>query len=115
MIPKGWNKKEWEDFKENNPNNYMEKLHSPEKKPLDKMSDTELTNFWNKNAEKILLGQKIVRVEYMSKEDAEEMDWCSRPIQILLSNGIWLTPQQDDEGNDGGSISTNTNHIIPTL
>ena len=56
MIPKGWNKKEWEDFKENNPNNYMEKLHSPEKKPLDKMSDTELTNFWNKNAEKILLG-----------------------------------------------------------
>ena len=96
MIPKGWNKKEWEDFKENNPNNYMEKLHSPEKKPLDKMSDTELTNFWNKNAEKILLGQKIVRVEYMSKEDAEEMDWYSRPIQILLSNGVWLTPQQDE-------------------
>ena len=23
-----------------------------ETKPLDKMSDTELTNFWNKNAEK---------------------------------------------------------------
>jgi hypothetical protein len=84
-----------------------------ETKPLDKMSDIELTNFWNKNAEKILLGQKIVRVEYMS--NAEEMDWYSRPIQILLSNGIWLTPQQDDEGNDGGSISTNTNHIIPTL
>ena len=86
-----------------------------ETKPLDKMSDTELTNFWNKNAEKILLGQKIVRVEYMSKKDAEEMDWYSRPIQILLSNGVWLTPQQDDEGNDGGSISTNTNHMIPTL
>ena len=51
----------------------------------------------------------------MSKKDAEEMDWYSRPIQILLSNGVWLTPQQDDEGNDGGSISTNTNHMIPTL
>jgi hypothetical protein len=26
-----------------------------------------------------------------------------------------LTPTQDDEGNDGGSISTNTTDIIPTL
>ena len=71
---------------------------------------------WTKKCEKILLGQKIVKVEYMSKEDAEDMGWCSRPIQILLSNGIWLTPQSDDEGNDGGAISTNfPNRIIPTL
>ena len=47
----------------------------------------------------------------MSREDAEDMDWYNRPIQILLENGTWLTPQQDDEGNDGGSISTN----FPTL
>ncbi len=26
MIPKGWNKKEWEDFKENNPKDFMAKL-----------------------------------------------------------------------------------------
>ena len=70
---------------------------------------------WTKKCEKILLGQKVVKVEYMSEEDAEDMDWVNRPIQILLSNGIWLTPTQDDEGNDGGSISTNTTDIIPTL
>jgi len=52
----------------------------------------------------------------MSEEDAEDMGWDSRPIQILLENGTWLTPQQDDEGNDGGSISTNfPNRFIPTL
>ena len=53
--------------------------------------------------------------EYMSEEEADDMDWVNRPIQIRLSNGIWLTPTQDDEGNDGGSISTNTTDIIPTL
>ena len=51
----------------------------------------------------------------MSEEEADDMDWVNRPIQIRLSNGIWLTPTQDDEGNDGGSISTNTTDIIPTL
>ena len=86
-----------------------------ETKALDKMSDKELTEHWTKRVEKFLLGQKIVKVEYMSVEDAEEMDWFHRPIQILLENGTWLTPQQDDEGNDGGSISTNTTDIIPTL
>ena len=85
------------------------------KKPLDKMSDKELTEHWTKRVEKFLLGQKIVKVEYMSEEDTEDMGWYKRPIQILLSNGIWLTPTQDDEGNDGGSISTNTTDIIPTL
>ena len=86
-----------------------------ETKPLDKMSKQELTEYWTKRVEKFLLGQKIIKVEYMSVEDAEEMDWFNRPIQILLENGTWLTPQQDDEGNDGGSISTNFPIYIPTL
>ena len=86
-----------------------------ETKALDKMSNKELTEYWTRRVEKFLLGQKIVKVEYMSEEDADDMDWSSRPIQIRLSNGIWLTPTQDDEGNDGGSISTNTTDIIPTL
>ena len=75
----------------------------------------DLCDHFTRRVEKFLLGQKIVKVEYMSEEDAEDMDWVNRPIQIRLSNGIWLTPTQDDEGNDGGSISTNTTDIIPTL
>ena len=93
----------------------QETLYKGEK-PLDKMSDKELTDYWTKRVEKFLLGQKIIKVEYMSREDAEDMDWFNRPIQILLENGTWLTPQQDDEGNDGGAISTNfANRYIPTL
>ena len=45
-----------------------------ETKPLDKMSNKELTEYWTKRVEKFLLGQKIVKVEYMSEEDADDMD-----------------------------------------
>ena len=88
-----------------------------ETKALDKMSKKEHTEYWNKRIEKFLLGQKIVKVEYMSEEQAEEMDWYGRPIQILLSNGVWLTSTSDDEGNEGGSISTNSQQepVIPVI
>ena len=44
----------------------QETLYKGEK-PLDKMSDKELTDYWTKRVEKFLLGQKIVKVEYMSE------------------------------------------------
>ena len=41
----------------------------------------------------------------------------NKPIQIKLSNGLWLTPMKDDEGNDGGAIHTNhkKESVIPTI
>ena len=41
----------------------QETLYKGEK-PLDKMSDKELTDYWTKRVQKFLLGQKIVKVEY---------------------------------------------------
>ena len=86
-------------------------------KPLAEMSGQELTSYWNKRMERLLLGKKIVKVQYMSEQDAEEQHWDRRPIQILLNNGVWLTPSSDDEGNDGGSIQTNSeiDPVIPVL
>ena len=86
-------------------------------KPLDKMTDQELTDVWNKRVSKLLVGRKIIKVEYTSEKDAEEQGWNSRPVQIQLDNGVWLTPTSDDEGNDGGAIHTNLkgNSIIPVL
>jgi hypothetical protein len=86
-------------------------------KPLAEMSSQELTSYWNKRMERLLLGKKIVKVQYMSEQDAEEQHWDRRPIQILLNNGVWLTPSSDDEGNDGGSIQTNSeiDPVVPVL
>ena len=88
-----------------------------QEKPLDQIDDSELAKYWNNRISKILVGRTITKVEYMSQTDAEEQDWCNRPIQIQLDNKIWLTPTSDDEGNEGGSIHTNLkkDHIIPTL
>lgn len=88
-----------------------------QEKPLDKMSDNELTEYWNKRVSKVLVGRTITKVEYMSEKDRDETGWYNRPIQIQLDNGVWLTPTSDDEGNEGGSIHTNLkkDRIIPTL
>ena len=69
---------------------------------------------WQKFARDTLVGKKIIKVEYMSEKLAEEQGWYRRPIQILLNDGTWLTPSQDDEGNDGGSLFTNSKDL-PTI
>lgn len=61
--------------------------------------------YWNNKAEKLLLGRQIVKVEYLSDEEAEEGMWYSKPVCFQLDDGTWLMPMRDDEGNDGGALS----------
>ena len=63
---------------------------------------------WTKKASDLLLGKRIVKVEYMSGEETEKTGWYSCPILIGLEDGSWLVPQSDDEGNDGGVIGVST-------
>jgi len=85
-----------------------------------KFSDIEKNNLelkWIKKISNLLVGKKIVKIQYMTEKVAEEQGWYRRPIQIKLEDGTWLTPSQDDEGNDGGSIYTNIEQlpIIPVI
>ena len=77
----------------------------------------DYTEEWTKTAEKQLLGRKIVKVRYMSKEEAEDMDWSSRPVVLQLDDGNIIYPSKDDEGNDGGALFTNNEEepILPVL
>lgn len=65
---------------------------------------------WTKEAKKNLVGSKIIKVEYMPKEELEEMMWYKSPLCMLMQrpNGtkFWMYPSADDEGNDGGAIFT---------
>lgn len=81
------------------------------------MNDTEIEKKWAGIAAKQLLGRKIVNVRYMSKEEAEDMGWFSRPVVLQLDDGNILYPSADDEGNDGGAMFTNDkqNDILPVL
>ena len=72
---------------------------------------------WTKKVRKELLGKTITKVEYLTYEETEDNLWHKTPIAIQLDNKIWLVPIADDEGNDGGSISTNLKNleVIPTI
>ena len=63
---------------------------------------------WIKQASEELVGRKIVKVEWLPKDDAKKFGWHKRPIVLVLENGGYLFPMQDDEGNDGGALATSS-------
>ena len=66
---------------------------------------TDYTKLWTDRF-KFLVGCKIIKVDYMTSKECEDLNWYKRPIQIHLDNGAILSPQADDEGNDGGALFT---------
>ena len=77
-----------------------------------------LTDRWNKQAKKVLLGRKIVQVKYVDTKEANSYMWYKRPISFTLDNGTRLMVQQDDEGNDGGALwygNKDGEDILPVL
>ena len=59
---------------------------------------------WEDKANVLLLGRRIVKIEWMTNKEADKLDWSSRPVCMMLDNGTWIYPQRDDEGNDGGAL-----------
>ena len=79
---------------------------------------TKVTKRWTKIAEDVLLGRRILKVEYMSSKECNEYMWYKRPITFILDNGTRVIAQMDDEGNDGGVLTCLTDkaeEILPVL
>tara|TARA_R100000458_G_scaffold27757_1_gene25370 strand:- start:13740 stop:13994 length:255 start_codon:yes stop_codon:yes gene_type:complete len=77
-----------------------------------------LTKRWTKIAEKELLNKRIIKVEYMEKDECEDYLWDKRPITFFLDDGTRVIAQMDDEGNDGGVLACITKtkeEILPVL
>jgi hypothetical protein len=66
---------------------------------------------WAIEAEKLLKGKTIESVRYLSQKECEEMDWHRSPPVIFLSDGSWIMPARDDEGNDGGALFTSDDDL----
>ena len=66
------------------------------------MTKATTVKSWNDRMTKALVGKKIVAVRYMTTEEAG--DWCKLPLMIKLDDETIITPLQDDESNDGGSL-----------
>ena len=70
---------------------------------------------WTKTAEKLLLGKKIVKVEYLSVKESDNMLWEYQPVCFQLDDGNWILPMRDDEGNDGGALAVGNDKMLPVL
>ena len=73
--------------------------------------------YWTDLVTKNLVGKKITRVEYVTEIEMIDSMWHKRPIAIQLDNKYWLIPMMDDEGNDGGAMSTTFEDlsVIPVI
>lgn len=69
---------------------------------------------WIKTANKLLLGRKIVKVEYIPVKETNDMMWEHQPVCFLLDNGDWVYPMMDDEGNDAGALAVGKD-LLPVL
>jgi hypothetical protein len=68
---------------------------------------SSLRQQWKNRLSPEILGQRIVRLRYMTKKEAEGFGWYSCPLMMQLENGTWLIPSKDDEMNDGGATHLN--------
>ena len=75
---------------------------------------------WDTIATDFLVGKTIKQARYLFKE---EMDNCfgedeggayKVPLIIEFTDGSWIFPMSDDEGNDGGALATSSQEE-PTL
>ena len=65
-----------------------------------------------------LVGKTIASVRYLTQEEADDELWQKRPLVIGFTDGSFLIPQTDDEGNDGGAMFYQSNDggvLIHTL
>ncbi len=73
---------------------------------------------WTAYANQHLIGRRIVSVRYMTKEEADGLDWHKRPLVMVLDNDTVIYLSADDEGNDGGAMFGQTDKdqlTFPTL
>ena len=84
---------------------------------MSKTKEKTTEQYWTDKVAKNLVGRKITRVEYMTEIEMKDNMWYKRPIAIQLDNKYWIIPMMDDEGNDGGAMSTTFKElgIIPVI
>jgi len=77
-------------------------------------TNQDLTKKWEKKASDFLVGKTIRAVEYMSDKEVKENGWYASNVKIIFTDGHWITPSADDEGNNSGVLFT-TSKEIPVI
>ena len=72
---------------------------------------------WVTAIAKQLVGRTIVKVRYLTKKEMDELGWYDRSVVLHLDDGNIIFPSADDEGNNAGSLFTNSDDlpVIPVM
>lgn len=62
---------------------------------------------WADKAKAVLVGKTIASVRYLTDKETEDLMWSSASLLIVFTDGSYMFPSADDEGNDGGALFTN--------
>ncbi len=72
---------------------------------------------WTTIAKDMLVGRKITKVRYLSKEEMNDVGWYASCVVLQLDDGNIIFPSSDDEGNSAGALFTNNeeNPVLPVI
>lgn len=89
-----------------------------EEKDLALQTKADLREHWGNLASNFLVGKTIRRVRYLNDRESEDIGWTKNGIVIEFTDGHWIVPMNDDEGNEAGSLWTSSQselNVIPTI
>ena len=72
---------------------------------------------WNTKTKKFLVGKTVKTARYLTKEELIDCfgdDTYKVPLVIEFTDGSWIFPMSDDEGNNGGALAT-SDEAMPTI
>lgn len=73
---------------------------------------------WDTKTKKFLVGKTIKTVRYLNEEEMiacfGDDSYYKIPLVIEFTNGSWIFPMSDDEGNNGGALAT-SDEAMPTI
>jgi hypothetical protein len=69
---------------------------------------------WGSKAAGLLIGKTVMAVRYLSPEEMEGFGWDASAVVIEFTDGSWVCPSRDDEGNGPGALFTSFDNL-PTI
>lgn len=78
---------------------------------------TDYAKQWADKSAALLIGKTITGCRYLTEKEREGLGWSKRSLILILSDGTYLWPSADDEGNNAGSFFTTDAKLmtIPTI
>lgn len=77
----------------------------------------DITKKWEDRCSAFLVGKTIKSVRYQYSCEIKDMGWSKKSVVIFFTDGSYLFPSSDDEGNNAGALFTSIKGLegIPTI